>query len=98
MALPMGYRIVEHPGPLQDSWRIDGKCHERRAHKGHLARNRDIVNESGIMLAAPAEMTEQARGGTWYTIKYARKVGKPLVIVLPDGTVTIERPCKMRLI
>ncbi len=91
IALRLGYRVIEHPGPAADSWRVDGKCHDRRPHKTHFARNRDIVNESQIMLATPAEEQEQDRGGTWYTIRYARKVGVPLVIVYPGGTIESTR-------
>lgn len=53
--------------------------------KGYFARNRDIVNESGILYAFPAADFETPKGGTWYTINYARKVNKPIVIIWPNG-------------
>jgi hypothetical protein len=56
-----------------------------------LVRNKIIVNESDCMIATPAEAQEQQRGGTWSTIRYTRKVGKPLVVIFPDGTVIRER-------
>jgi hypothetical protein len=37
----------------------------------HFKRNRAIVEESNLMLATPYNDIE--RGGTWYTINYARK-------------------------
>jgi hypothetical protein len=43
------------------------------------------------MLAAPYVPTEQTHGGTWRTIGLARKAKKPLVIVLPDGSIREER-------
>jgi len=43
-----------------------------------LIRNKKIVDDSNHMLAAPFEMEEQRRGGTWSTIRYARKQGKDL--------------------
>ena len=46
------------------------------------------MDETDVLLAAPAEMTEQASGGTWYTVRYARQQGKPVVIAWPDGSVT----------
>lgn len=52
----------------------------------YLTRNRDIVEESNIIVACPKEFEHQPRGGTWYTIDYARKVGKPLLIIYPDGS------------
>ncbi len=54
--------------------------------KPFLDRNRDIVDASELMVACPAESTEQQRGGTWSTVRYARKVGRELVVILPDGT------------
>jgi hypothetical protein len=64
---------------------------ETRAPKSPLVRNRDIVQESGVMIATPFESVEKESGGTWRTIKLTRRGGKPLVLVLPDGTVSYER-------
>lgn len=58
----------------------------------HMRRNRAIVNESAIVFAAPYDMTEQERGGTWATIRMARKAKRELVIAYPDGSVREERP------
>lgn len=55
-----------------------------------LERNRDIVNFCDTLLACPAKMEEEQKSGTWYTIRYARKHKKPIVIVWPDGTITNE--------
>lgn len=57
----------------------------------HLKRNRNIVEATTIMTATPPSMVELERGGTWYTIRYARKLNRPLVIVFPDGSVVKER-------
>lgn len=51
--------------------------------KTHFARNRDIVDESDIMIAIPYELN--GKGGTNYTIDYAIKRRKPLFIILRDG-------------
>lgn len=51
-----------------------------------LERNRDVVDASDVLLACPGGMAEEQRSGTWATIRYARKAGKPVVIVWPDGT------------
>lgn len=66
---------------------------EIREPKSHFARNRDIVNETDLLIACPPYMTpivKETMGGTAYTVKYARKQGKPVVICWPDGTVTKE--------
>ena len=53
--------------------------------KPYHDRNRDIVNETIELWAFPASRTQ--KGGTWYTINYAKQVGKPVIIVYPDGEV-----------
>lgn len=63
--------------------------------KEYLARNRDIVNEGNVLVATPGEMDEQLRSGTWSTIRYARKIGKPVYIIFPDGSIKIELPTKV---
>lgn len=55
----------------------------------YLTRDRAIVDACDLLLAAPRQMVEpkaKRAGGTWYTVRYARKVGNPYVIVRPDGT------------
>jgi predicted Rossmann fold nucleotide-binding protein DprA/Smf involved in DNA uptake len=48
-----------------------------------LVRNKVIVNISDVILATPFEDKEVMRSGTWSTIRYARKVGKTPIIILP---------------
>ena len=50
--------------------------------KEPLERNRDIVNESLLVIATPRGK-ERPRSGTWMTVNYARKLGRPLLIVYP---------------
>ena len=54
----------------------------------YLARNRKIVDNSAIMVAAPGENTEQLRSGTWSTVRYARKKNRNIRIIYPDGRIT----------
>ena len=50
-----------------------------------------IVADADVMLACPPNYEEIKRGsGTWATIKFARKSGKPLAIVYPDGGFMVE--------
>lgn len=49
-----------------------------------LVRNRAIVDDVDVLVAAPLTDAEQVRSGTWATVRYARKCGKP-VVVLPRG-------------
>ncbi len=55
-----------------------------------LQRNRIIVKLCDRLVACPAEPVEQQRGGTWYTIRTTRAAGKPILIILPDGTTREE--------
>lgn len=53
-----------------------------------MRRNRAIVADAGVMIACPPNDTPIKRGsGTWATIGFAKKAGKPLAIVFPDGRV-----------
>lgn len=58
--------------------------------KSYLDRNRDIVDACELLIACPAEMTEQPRGGTWATVRMARKAKKRLLIIFPDGSTQEE--------
>ena len=61
--------------------------HERR---DYLERNRRIVDDCDLLVGAPrnSEPIHQTRaGGTWYTLRYARRVDKPAIILFPDGTI-----------
>lgn len=55
-----------------------------------LERNRDIVNASDLLIACPQGKEEELRSGTWATIRYARRMGKQIIIIHPDGTTKEE--------
>jgi DNA polymerase/3'-5' exonuclease PolX len=89
---PQG-KIVGHPS-LDKTHEVDRCCDEEREPKGHLERNRDIVAEVDLMIATPHQETEQQRGGTWYTVRQAKKAiksgtakCKKLYVVKPNGKV-----------
>jgi hypothetical protein len=56
-----------------------------------LERNRVIVDLTDRLIACPRTMEEELRSGTWATIRYARKLRRPITLVWPNGTVTEER-------
>jgi hypothetical protein len=56
--------------------------------KDYLARDRDIVNETDILLALPNGPEKMRGSGTWYTIRYARNHNKKVIICDPLGKVT----------
>lgn len=80
------YRIIGHP-PDNDSKRAFFHADEWRAPLPYLDRNKAIVRSSEKMIATPGETQEQLRSGTWSTIRFARRISKPLSIIYPDGTV-----------
>ena len=49
----------------------------------HFSRNRKIVNMCNVLIACP--YNEDNKGGTWYTINYADKQKKNLIIVHRDN-------------
>ncbi|WP_035982685.1 hypothetical protein [Leptospira meyeri] len=52
----------------------------------YLKRNQAIVMASNELWAFPSE-PEKVRFGTWATIRFARKTGKPVKLFWPDGEV-----------
>lgn len=85
--LHYGIYTIGHP-PVNEARRAFTDCDEWREPKEYLARNWDIASETGMLIACPASALEQPRSGTWTTIRYARTLGKPVVIINPDGTIS----------
>lgn len=89
-------QIVIHP-PLDSKARAfcindspAGRVVERPP-KPYLDRNHDIVDETDVLLACPRSSKEQLRGsGSWATIRYARRLKRPITIIHPDGRITHE--------
>ena len=52
--------------------------------KEYLLRNKGIVDASDVLIAMPKESKEVLRSGTWATIRYARKQGKPIIFIMPN--------------
>jgi predicted Rossmann fold nucleotide-binding protein DprA/Smf involved in DNA uptake len=88
MADECGYQIMLHPptNSSERAWREVPK-HMRCEKKPFLERNKDIVLETASLIAAPDATEEQMRSGTWSTVRFPRKLGKPVFLILPDGTV-----------
>lgn len=75
-------RIV-HPGGVTGQWAERTDYGELRKSLSYLERNRNIVDETELLIAAPKSLIEEQRSGTWSTVRYARKVGKPVIILDP---------------
>jgi len=83
-------KIVAHPGPVAAMRANNPHSDETRKPLPFLDRNRNIVDETGILIACPGEVEEIVRSGTWSAIRHAKKTGKRLYIIYPNG-VTSER-------
>lgn len=83
--------IVIHP-PTNVTKRAYCVGDIHRACQEYLVRNREIVDDCNILIAVPSGYREQLRSGTWTTIRYARKVGKPIRIIFPEGMVLYDPP------
>jgi hypothetical protein len=55
----------------------------------YLVRNRAIVRATDLLIAVP-KGAEVLRSGTWSTVRFARKQGRPVITFWPDGSVTRE--------
>jgi hypothetical protein len=85
-------KIIAHPSDLPGLTDPEAIAHSHVVlpAKPPLERNRDIVDDCDMLLACPKGMAEERRSGTWSTVRYARKAGKPIVLFWPDGKVTQE--------
>lgn len=89
-ARTLGRNLIGHPSDLESfvSRRAVALCSVVYDPSPPLARNVLIVEFSDILLACPGGMREEQQSGTWMTIRHARRMGIPVVIFWPDGTVT----------
>ena len=75
-------RIVAHPCNLSAQQAVT-HAHARREVLDPIERNHVMVDESDILVAVPATKDEVIRSGTWATIRYAKKMGKEVIILYP---------------
>lgn len=89
-------RIVGYPSdiPSTTSKNAVTWCDELKEPKPPLERDKDIVDalteSEDVLFATPKGMAEERRSGTWFTVRYARKHGKRIVVIYPDGSTTTE--------
>ena len=100
LALPHCSSVVIHPpknpskqagmGTLARWPAFGGKSILVLPRKEYLDRNRDIVNQTTFLVATPHTFEEVIRSGTWYTIRFAKKIGRHVCIIYPDGKTEIH--------
>lgn len=83
--------VIGHPPDLPGQ-RMCLHYAEEREEKPYLERNHDIVDETDILIACPNKAEADAmRSGTWATVRYARKVGKAVLVVYSSGKMFYEK-------
>ena len=72
--------IIVHP-PKVDKYRAF--CEGDIIHKPQdfTVRDRDIVKDTTILIGTPKSL-DQGKSGTWYTIRYAKRIKKPVIVIL----------------
>ena len=85
VACSLGRDVTIHP-PVNGAHRAWKASLDTRTPRPYLSRCKDIVRETDMLIAAPNEAKEQRRSGTWSTVRFARKLGKPVFVISPDGT------------
>ncbi len=88
-AVEIGIPVVVHPPTnprlmAQDVVKRPGVTF--LAAEPYLNRNRNIVDQTDALLALPSE-PESNEGGTWYTVHFAQRMNKPVVICYKHGEV-----------
>jgi hypothetical protein len=88
-AKALGFILVCHPGHPRDKSNtmyraftdFNDVMHEV---KPFIKRDHDIVDAVETMIATPAG-EEEIRSGTWSTVRYAKRMGKPVYIIVPHS-------------
>lgn len=93
IATDLKYWPIIHPpsNPSKRAW-CEARLEDFREPRPYLDRNKDIVRESHVMVAAPGDVEEQLRSGTWSTVRFARKLNREIILVFPDGKCRVEHP------
>ncbi len=88
LCLEFGIRTVIHP-PTNQIKRAFCESDLVMLALPYLERNHKIVESAERLIACPKEKFEVLRSGTWATVRFARKVGRIVVIIYPDGEVNV---------
>ena len=92
IALALALDVEVHPpsDPKHRAFSLPQEDPRVHPPKPYLARDRDIVVASDILVATPKQSKWSQKGGTWYTVNYAFENDIPIRIIWPDGTVKRE--------
>jgi hypothetical protein len=94
LAIERKIPVVVHP-PVNPKY-VAALCLTGSAHvtimpaKPYLNRDRDICSATQGLIALPRQLREPPPlqwGGTWYTVNYAVRLNKMVIICYPDGRI-----------
>lgn len=85
IATAFGWHVIIHP-PTSNSRRAFCPAPVILPPEPYLVRNHKIVDATKELVATPYTMQEELRSGTWATVRYARKLGRLITIIYPDGS------------
>lgn len=97
----LGMEIPVHVWPPTDTKYLAAEClteHELvTVHPAmpYLNRDREIVSASYGLIALPFKREDDG-GGTWYTVHFAQRMNKPVIICYADGRREERYPAPMR--
>lgn len=83
-----GIKTVCHP-PVVDDLRAFHESTEFRDPFTYFARNRNIVDETDVLLVVPQQNSWASKGGTWYTHDYGKSKQKLVIVFYPDGRIVV---------
>jgi hypothetical protein len=83
-------QTIAHP-PEDDTQRAHCRVDAESTPAPYLERNREIVDVTEVLIAAPKGREEEKRSGTWSTVRYARRRGRKIYLAWPDGGLSIEQ-------
>jgi hypothetical protein len=84
--------IVVHPPNIDTMRAFSRGAIEILPPKPFLDRNRDIVDQSALLIVGPNTKDEQNRSGTWSTFRYCCKKKKLAFLVFPDASLRLVTP------
>ena len=86
-SLSIHIKIIIHPGysKIDIENKLRAWCENPVEYilepKPFLKRNKNIVDTCDILIGCPRTSIEDKRSGTWATIRYSKKIGKPTIIL-----------------
>jgi predicted Rossmann fold nucleotide-binding protein DprA/Smf involved in DNA uptake len=92
IAVELGWDIIIHPPTRRIMRAYCGDGAIILLPMDYLERDQAIVNASRFMFAAPKSDKEERRSGTWYTVRYARKMGKRVILLNRNEDIETSQP------